>query len=212
MFNHVTGEEMKSLQRLIIGFIFSILSIGAFAQSEPTKRLFAEWVQDAAIKPISKSTAKTIVDAVYENAKKHRIDPLLILSMMNVESGFRPDAKNKTGASGLMQVIPFWHRDKIAGRNILNVRTNVEVGTAILQECLSRNKDHFAKSISCYSGGASSAYTKKIRAIYVQLRNMEVEMRFAKELPIEHYAVFGKPRLPEIKEPQERPIVVVAQL
>lgn len=203
---------MHYVKRLFAGLIFMMLSMSCFASVQQSKSLYAQWVQEVATNPISASTAKTIVDSVYENAKKHRIDPLLILSMMQVESGFRPGAKNKSGAVGLMQVIPYWHRDKIAGRSITNVRTNIEVGSTILQDCMERNKDHFAKTISCYSGGASSKYTKKIKSVYTRLKNMDVEMRFTKELPLIHTAEFGKPRLPEPVIPVQRPIVVVAQL
>ena len=186
---------MNAFKHILTILFFGILSLNAHANVEQTKRLYVQWIVDVATKPISRSTAKTIVDAVYEQASKHRIDPLLVLTMINIESGFRPKVRNRN-ASGLMQVIPYWHRDKIAGRNIFDVRTNIEVGTTILQDCLIKVKDNFAKAVSCYSGGTKN-YAKKLRGVYAELKRMDVEMRFAKELPITRTAVFGKPRLPE---------------
>lgn len=43
---------------------------------------------------------------VYNNSKKHNLDPLLVLALIRVESGFAPKAVSSMGALGLMQVMP----------------------------------------------------------------------------------------------------------
>ncbi|MBL8440943.1 MAG: transglycosylase SLT domain-containing protein, partial [Betaproteobacteria bacterium] len=42
-----------------------------------------------------------------------RLDPLLIIAVIGVESGFNPLSQSSAGAQGLMQVLPRYHRDKL---------------------------------------------------------------------------------------------------
>lgn len=51
------------------------------------------------------------VSYAYEAGEKWKVDPLLLLAIMKPESNYRQSACNKSGASGLMQVIPKWHRE-----------------------------------------------------------------------------------------------------
>lgn len=73
---------------------------------------------------------------------KAKIDPLLILAVMAVESGFNPIAQSPMGAQGLMQVMPQVHADKytrFGGRlAAFDVLANLRVGVKVLQECIAR--------------------------------------------------------------------------
>lgn len=131
---------------------------------------------------VSKSDIARIVKAVFAEAKKHSIDPLLMLSLINTESKFRSWAKNNSGARGLTQVIPRWHRDKIKGRNIMHIETNIEVGAQVLADCLDRNNGYIKKALRCYSGGARN-YQAKLMSGRAELQKAEVLYRFQKELP-----------------------------
>ncbi len=174
--------------------LFFFLSSFTHAQLTPSKQALAQWVTEQSTVKLSEQAATSIVEHTFDNAYKHDIDPLLILSIINAESSFRPKIRNSYGASGLMQVVPRYHKDKIAGRNILLINTNIEVGVKILQDCFTSNNDNFYKAIRCYSGGASEKYVKKIRKTHQSLKTADIEMRFAKELPMLRYAAWGKPR------------------
>ncbi len=68
------------------------------------------------------------------------VDPLLVLAVMSVESRFDPAARSRFGARGLMQIVPRFHRDKLAEHGgegaIHDPRVNVLVGTRILKDYL----------------------------------------------------------------------------
>ena len=71
------------------------------------------------------------------------LDPLLIVAVIGVESGFNPLSQSVVGAQGLMQVIPHYHRDKLpddAGNlPFFDPQTNVQVGARVLKESIRRN-------------------------------------------------------------------------
>jgi hypothetical protein len=71
-----------------------------------------------------------------------RLDPLLIIAVIGVESGFNPFSQSVFGAKGLMQVVPRYHMDKLpedAGTTaFLDPVTNVQVGARVLKESISR--------------------------------------------------------------------------
>jgi soluble lytic murein transglycosylase-like protein len=83
-----------------------------------------------------------LVDAAYSTGRELNLDPLLLLSVMAVESGFNPFAESTAGASGLMQLMSKVHADKLAdfgGANIaLNPVVNLRVGAVVLKDCIRR--------------------------------------------------------------------------
>lgn len=48
-----------------------------------------------------------VAKAIIAESRRHNIDPMLILAIIKVESGFRPVAVSPRGAVGLMQILPF---------------------------------------------------------------------------------------------------------
>ena len=72
-----------------------------------------------------------------------RLDPLLIIAVIGVESGFNPFSQSVVGAQGLMQVMPRFHMDKLPeeadSSAFLDPVTNVQVGAKVLKESIRRN-------------------------------------------------------------------------
>ena len=99
-----------------------------------------------------------VVDAAYVTGKELSIDPVLLLAVMAVESGFNPFAQSTAGASGLMQLMSSVHRDKLAdfgGANIaLNPVANVRVGAVVLKDCIRRGGS-VADGLRLYVGAGS---------------------------------------------------------
>ena len=65
-----------------------------------------------------------------EMAQKHRVERALLLAVIGVESAFRPDAVSRTGARGLMQLMPATAADLEVNPDI--PRDNVDGGARYL--------------------------------------------------------------------------------
>jgi soluble lytic murein transglycosylase len=70
-------------------------------------------------------------------APRYGVDKFLIKAVMRQESGFDPFARSKTGAVGLMQVMPSTARlIGVPEAQLWNERTNIEAGTWLLAHAL----------------------------------------------------------------------------
>lgn len=168
---------------MAIALFFSTM-VPAYAEHTVTKA--------AVVRMISKETKDTVrmpdiirmVNAVFFESKKHDMDPRVMFSVIKKESRYNPRAKNRSGARGLTQVIPRWHKNKIKGRNIMHIETNIEVGTKVMADCLESNNGIIKKAFKCYSGGAKN-YTSSIKANYAAIQQAEIAYRFENELTID---------------------------
>jgi len=82
------------------------------------------------------------VASAYRAGREFKVDPLLVLAVMAIESRYNPVAESFMGAKGLMQVIAKYHPDKLTEHGgehaLLNPEINIQVGTQILREYLRR--------------------------------------------------------------------------
>lgn len=119
-------------------------------------------VSDQALEPIF-LTAQKAADAA-------RLDPLLVVAVIAVESSFNPFAQSSMGAQGLMQVIPRFHLEKLPEDAnhlaLFDPAINVRVGTLVLHEYVSRHGD-VAAGLQQFAGAAddpAQAYANKVLA------------------------------------------------
>lgn len=158
------------------------------------RQSLAQWVQYNN-KNLSNEKSIKIIDAVYFYSEQSNLDPLLIMSMIKAESTYRPEAASRYGARGLMQIVPRWHRDKLMGRNPLVINVNIEVGTKIINDCLSKSRDNIYSGLRCYSGGAGKQYQSKISKTYRELSEQLRALRILNDVRAERTLAFHKPRL-----------------
>ena len=195
---------------IIVGVVLTFIGIAAYAQTPQPyqeyqqirheKRALTEWVLSVTKnnrKPLTHSKAKQIIDDVYEYAAIHKADPLLALAMLRNESGFASNAKSKYGAKGLMQIVPRFHREKLAGRNPYEVSTTIDVGLQILREYLDQHDNKVRPALKKYSGGARNYYAK-ISKTHKEMSRFLVTYAFEKEQPITVVHSIDKPRIPPI--------------
>jgi hypothetical protein len=100
--------------------------------------------------------------AVLHAARRYTISPLLLLAVIAVESSFDRFAVSVIGAKGLMQVLPSQHRDRVLPTSDLtDVRTNVRIGSAILQDYIRASDGNLEDALYRYSGGAKG-YSRRV--------------------------------------------------
>lgn len=185
---------LNFVRLVLVAFLLSVVGVAAFAKEADDQRVIAKWVAENSHVSVGEAEASRIVKAAYKAAKSWGVDPLLLLAVMKPESNFRAGAKNRSSkASGLMQVIPKYHYDKIGKRQIMQVETNVDVGAAIIAEYLSLSKGKLQKAIARYSGGASKTYHGKIADAYRGMKAALVLDRFVDERPHRTDHIYQQP-------------------
>ncbi|MGI4860010.1 MAG: transglycosylase SLT domain-containing protein [Janthinobacterium lividum] len=87
---------------------------------------------------VAQEPIDTLVRASFQTGRDVGLDPLLLLAVMAVESGFNPYAESGVGARGLMQVMPTVHSDKFqyygGPKAALEPVPNLRVGALILKD------------------------------------------------------------------------------
>jgi soluble lytic murein transglycosylase-like protein len=91
---------------------------------------------------VAESASSAFVSTAYHAGREHSVDPLLILAVMAIESGYNPVAESSMGAKGLMQIIPRFHQEKLFEHGgelaLLDPKVNIQVGARILREYMRR--------------------------------------------------------------------------
>jgi soluble lytic murein transglycosylase-like protein len=94
-----------------------------------------------------------LLRTVHYEATRARLDPQLVLGVIEVESGFRKYAVSRAGARGYMQVMPFWVKMiGQPGHNLFHLRTNLAYGCAILRHYLDVEKGDYFRALGRYNG------------------------------------------------------------
>jgi len=90
---------------------------------------------------------------VHNEARRAQLPPELVLAVIDVESNFDRWAISRSGAQGLMQVMPFWLKE--IGRpddNLLHPETNLRLGCTILKYYMDKEKGDLRKALARYNG------------------------------------------------------------
>lgn len=106
----------------------------------------------------------TVADAAMRNSVRYGVSVELILSVISVESAFHKEAISKTGARGVMQVMPNTAEEiakdlGIKEYDIHDLRTNIRFGTYYLSK-MHKRFDDWGLAIRSYNCGPS--YTTKV--------------------------------------------------
>ena len=141
---------------------------------EPAQANVAHWISKkyrVAPEPI----AATVHEA-FEAGRQNNVDPILILAVAAIESGFNPFAQSHAGAQGLMQVMTRVHSDKYAyfggDYAAFDPKSNVRVGVRILREYIERTGS-LQSGLKWYVGaanlGSDGGYAAKVIAEYKRM-------------------------------------------
>jgi hypothetical protein len=128
---------------------------------------------------VAGDAANMLVSTAYMTAHEIKLDPLLILAVMAIESGLNPFAESAMGAKGLMQVMAKVHHDKFqevgGAQAALNPVANIRVGAQILKDYVKRTGS-IEGGLKTYVGAADmesdSGYGAKVLAEYHRLKQV----------------------------------------
>jgi len=93
-------------------------------------------------------------------AERHGLDPDLVLAVVAVESGFRPEAVSPKGAQGLMQLMPATAAE-LGVRNSFDPADNLDGGTRHLGSLLTLYGGDVARALAAYNAGAKAVERSK---------------------------------------------------
>ncbi len=97
---------------------------------------------------------------VEETALRYNLDPLLVHSVIQVESNYDPFAVSPKGAEGLMQLIPATAR-RFGVRNSFNLNQNLEGGTRYLKHLLTLFRGDERLALAAYNAGEEAVARHK---------------------------------------------------
>jgi len=130
---------------------------------EEIEKILVQWVYNNS-KNISMAGCQEISSEAMKVNK-----PLLILSIMDVESNFNPGAISNKGAIGLTQVMFDIHKESLIKsgiikekRDLFNIGPSIRAGSFIMDSCLIQSKADVSKALELYLGGQDVFYVKRI--------------------------------------------------
>lgn len=111
--------------------------------------------------------AERIVYTTFVESYKKDLEPMLVLSLISIESTFQQYSKSHAGAVGLTQVMAKVHRNRIAENkvDIWSVDGNIQVGTDILKDYVGLANGNMKKALQMYNGSAKDKnyrYSNKV--------------------------------------------------
>nr|HDN00466.1 lytic transglycosylase domain-containing protein [Deltaproteobacteria bacterium] len=97
---------------------------------------------------------------IFETAIQYDLDPDLIRAIIQIESGWIPDARSPKGAIGLMQLMPETSSN-LAVSNPLDPRANIRGGTKYLSWLIERFRGNLLLALAAYNAGPKRVETYK---------------------------------------------------
>ncbi|MEX3962641.1 transglycosylase SLT domain-containing protein [Paraburkholderia sp. EG286B] len=169
-------------------------SVGSLARMIPPQRITPDARDDRALVSareqalvatylarryrVAQEPVGELVKAAFDTGREVGLDPLLLLAVMAIESGFNPYAESGVGAQGLMQVMSKVHSDKFqyfgGQRAALDPLANIKVGALVLKDCIARGGS-LPGGLRLYVGSTSpddGGYGAKVMAERGRLRDV----------------------------------------
>lgn len=85
-------------------------------------------------------------------ARKHGLEPALVMAVIQTESRFLPQARSQRGAQGLMQINPVTARHLKLSRP-LDPQANLDAGASYLARLYRENKGDLRLALAAYNAG-----------------------------------------------------------
>jgi soluble lytic murein transglycosylase-like protein len=118
----------------------------------PTPALVAAPITPAVILSAAEPTPAEMHELLLAAGNAHNIDEDLLASVIKAESGGHTKAVSRTGAQGLMQLMPATAHT-LGVKDSFKADQNIAGGTAYLDSLLKRYKDNLGLALAAYNAG-----------------------------------------------------------
>jgi soluble lytic murein transglycosylase-like protein len=149
--------------------------------SDPRYRLY---IKTSGLK--SRISIVTYDEIIDKASKQFNVDPCLIKAIIKAESSFEPDAISKSGAQGLMQLMPSTAKDMNV-KNPFDPEENIFGGTKYFSLLLKKFKRNRRMAIAAYNVGANTVvnhdsvppipqtrrFVDRVMEYYIELKKKE---------------------------------------
>ena len=115
-------------------------------------------------------SATWINDIVEKAALRHAVDPNLVRAIVQVESGFNPQAVSRKGAIGLMQLMPKTAKS-LNVTNPYDPAQNVDAGVRHFRELLDSYNGNLELSLAAYNAGVGAVHRSRGVPRYAETRD-----------------------------------------
>ena len=113
------------------------------------------------------ATRLSLLRSIHREASRVELPPELIIALIDIESRFDHFAISRSGAQGLMQIMPFWLNE--IGHpedNLMDVDTNLRLGCTILKYYMDMESGNIRRALARYNGSLGSwKYPDKVMKV-----------------------------------------------
>lgn len=122
-----------------------------------------QWVNDMSPRLAhhidDKNYRRKLLVRIYQEAKIAGLAPELIMAIIQVESAFRAEAVSPAGATGLMQIMPFWVAELgLPADDLKDPWRNLRYGCTILAHYLAIENNDMTRALARYNGSLGKTW------------------------------------------------------
>lgn len=191
---------IKKAYILTFFVVISMLGIVHFVNARANERrelsslktFIVEYAKINNIKGLTALDYEQLSKEIKKASKKYDVDPILVLSVITVESSFNKHAVSPKGAVGLMQLMPSTAKALCDEKGFSNcsfneVETNILLGTYYLSKLSAKYNNNVKHYLTAYNYGpyhvdrvikeksqVPASYYYKVMRIYQRLANTNV--------------------------------------
>jgi soluble lytic murein transglycosylase-like protein len=115
------------------------------------------FVPDEVLEEVQVPAGGDLRDLAAAAARRHGLDPDLVMAVVSVESGFRPQAVSPKGAQGLMQLMPKT-ASSLGVANAFDPVQNLDGGTRHLGQLLTLYGGDLTRALAAYNAGEGAVF------------------------------------------------------